>query len=84
MCQVASTGQAFYELGLYFLMSFPHDAPVLHAKQAFFVEEASNEYIFQWQALENLRELPPYPSFLQTALQELPSGTEHIVHIDLK
>ena len=77
-------GKAFHELGLYFLMSFPHDAPVLHAEQAFFVEEASNEFIFQWHALESLKELPLYPSFLSTALQELPSGTEHIVQIDIK
>lgn len=77
-------GKTFHEVGLYFLMSFPKDSPALHADQPLFVEEASNEFIFQWQALESLKGLPLYPSFLQTALQELPRGTEHIVHIDFK
>lgn len=77
-------GKAYHELGLYFLMSFPQDAPVLYADHPFFVEEASNEFIFQWHTLDSLKELPLYPSFLQTALQELPHGTEHIVHIDFK
>lgn len=77
-------GQVFHELGLYFLMSFPHDALVLRAEQSFFVEEASKDFIFQWRPLESLKELLLYPSFLQSALQELPPGTEHIVQIDLE
>jgi hypothetical protein len=45
---------------------------------------ASPEFIFQSQALNSLKGLPLYPSFLQTALQPLPHGIEHIVHIDYK
>ena len=78
------SGKAFHELGLYFLMSFPKASPVLHADHTFFVEEASKDFIFQWQPLESLKELLLYPSFLQSALQELPPGAEHIVQIDLE
>jgi 8-oxo-dGTP pyrophosphatase MutT (NUDIX family) len=75
-------GMAFHELGLYFLMSFPKDSPVVDTDQTFFVQEGSHEYIFQWHALDSLKDIPLYPSFLKTALQELPDGTEHIVHKD--
>jgi len=72
-------GMAFHELGLYFLMSFPKDSPVVDTDQTFFVQEVSHEFIFQWHALESLKDIPLHPSFLKTTLQELPDGTEHIV-----
>lgn len=76
--------KAFHELGLYFLMSFPKDSAMSDTDQTFFVQEASHEFIFQWHALDSLKGVPLYPSFLQTALQALPDGTEHIVQIDYK
>ena len=76
-------GRTFHELGLYFLMSFPKDSPVLDTGQTFIVQEAVQEagyeFIFQWHPLDSLKGIPLHPSFLQTALQKLPDGTEHIV-----
>ena len=73
-------GKLFHELGLYFLMSFPEDSPVVDTDRTFFVQDANHEYIFQWHALDSLKGIPVQPSFLQIALQKLPDGTEHIVH----
>ena len=60
-------------------MSFPEDSPVVDTDRTFFIEEAGNEFIFQWHALDSLKGIPLHPSFLKTALQELPDGAEHIV-----
>jgi 8-oxo-dGTP pyrophosphatase MutT (NUDIX family) len=75
-------GKIFHELGLYFLMIFPDDSPVIDTSKTFSVQEGHHEYVFQWRSLDDLIAVPVYPSFLQTALQALPDGTEHIVHID--
>jgi ADP-ribose pyrophosphatase YjhB (NUDIX family) len=77
-------GRSFHELGLYFLMSFPENSPMLDTGQTFIVREiiheTTYEFIFQWHPLDSLKDIPLYPLFLQTALQKLPDVTEHIVH----
>jgi hypothetical protein len=60
-------------------MSFPEDSPVVDTDQTFLVQEGSYGFIFQWHALDSLKGIPLHPSFLKTALQELPDETEHIV-----
>ena len=77
-------GKTFHELGLYFLMAFADDSPVVDASRTILVEETNHKFILQWYALDGLDSIQLYPSFLQTALQSLPDGTEHIVHIDSK
>jgi 8-oxo-dGTP pyrophosphatase MutT (NUDIX family) len=75
-------GKTFHELGLYFLLTFPDDSPIVDTSKTFSVQEGLHEYAFRWQALDGLDSIQIYPSFLQTALQSLPAGTEHIVHVD--
>ena len=75
-------GKKFHELGLYFLMTFPDDSPVVDTSKTFVVEEANHKFVLQWHSLDGLNDVSLYPSFLQTALLSLPDGTEHIVHID--
>ena len=77
-------GKTFHELGLYFLMTFPDDSSVGDTSKTFLVEEVNHKFVLQWYALDSLDSVQVYPSFLQTALQALPDGTEHIVHIDAK
>ena len=75
-------GKKFHELGLYFLMTFPDDSPVVDTSKTFVVEEANHKFILQWHSLDGLNDVSLYPSFLRAALLSLPEGTEHIVHID--
>ncbi len=77
-------GKTFHELGMYFLMSFPENSPVLDTNQTFFVQEVGHRFALQWLSLNALSNAPVYPSFLQTALQALPDRTVHIVQIDEK
>lgn len=74
--------KTFHELGLYFLITFPDDSPVVDTNKTFLVKEAHHDFIIQWLALDDLDGIRIYPSFLQTALRSLPDGTEHIVHSD--
>ncbi len=75
-------GKTFHELGLYFLMTFPDDSPVIDTSKTFSLQEGLHDYVFRWRALDSLDSIQIYPSFLQTALQSLPAGTEHFVHVD--
>ena len=73
-----------HELGLYFLVSLPYNAPIYDIRQPFVRTDtdAGEELVLQWHSIDKLAEAPLYPSFLQEALKVLPDGTEHVVHVD--
>ncbi|MBI4630151.1 MAG: NUDIX hydrolase [Chloroflexi bacterium] len=77
-------GYHYHELGFYYLVSFPDDAPVLkhtlpfHGVEQFEFEEPKR-LIFQWFPIEQLKKMVMYPVFLRTALSDLPTQTQHIV-----
>lgn len=75
-------GKEFHELGMYFLMTFPEDAPVNDTSKTFALQEGSHAFVLLWHSLDDLGTVPIYPSFLETALQSLPEQAEHIVHVD--
>ena len=77
-----SEGRDFHELGMYFLMTFPEDAPVNDTSKTFALQEGRHAFTLLWRSLDDLVTVPVYPSFLQTALRVLPGETKHIVHID--
>ena len=74
----------YHELALYFLMRLPDDSPYLDQSQSHAGQEAEPKLIFQWfpNEADTLTGLPLLPSFLQTALQQLPITTTHLVHFD--
>jgi ADP-ribose pyrophosphatase YjhB (NUDIX family) len=73
----------YHELAFYFLMRLPDDSPYLDQTQTHAGQEAEPELIFQWfrNEADELAGLPLLPSFLQTALQDLPATTQPVVHI---
>ena len=75
-------GEAYHELGLYFLMTFAEDPHLYRQREAFSGDEDGLKLIFKWHRLDELTQTPLYPSFLQTALNDLPQGSQHIVHRD--
>lgn len=81
-------GVVNHELGLYFLMSLPHDSGLCDAMEPFAGTEwlagpeQSIELIFQWHRLDALEQLPLFPAFLRRTLQAIPATVEHIVHRD--
>jgi len=72
----------YHEIGLYFLMRLPITNNCLVEPGSFQGQEEEVKLTFQWfpRRPEVLSSLPLLPSFLQTALQELPQSAQHIVH----
>ncbi len=72
----------YHEIALYFLMRFPTTCKYLVEPGPFQGEEGGMKLTFQWfpRQPEVLSSLPLLPSFIQTALQELPESARHIVH----
>ena len=70
-------GKRYHEIGLYYLMEF----------QSYVMEERrgldDRRLVFRWFPLDELEDVPLYPSFLVKRLGDLPEGTEHVVHIDM-
>ena len=75
--------ESHHELGLYFLLSLPSDAPVFR-EDKFTYEEASEHLLltYHWLPIVQLETLPIYPVFLRKALQSLPEETKHIIEIE--
>ena len=77
-------GKDYHELGFYYRMKFDLDCPLLLKEEFEGIEEnlyaGGVKLIFKWVPLKNLNELPLYPSFLKTGLQNLHPGIKHIVY----
>jgi 8-oxo-dGTP pyrophosphatase MutT (NUDIX family) len=75
-------GKNYHEIALYFLMRLPTTCPYLSG--SFPGEEGGVSLTFQWfpRQPEVLSSLPLLPSFLQTAIQNLPESVQHIIHYD--
>lgn len=70
-----------HELGFYFLMHLPADSP-LRDTTVFIGHEGDMNVHFEWFPVDELENLPLFPTFLRTGLKHLPEHIVHIVHID--
>jgi ADP-ribose pyrophosphatase YjhB (NUDIX family) len=77
------SGKQYHEIALYFLIRLPNDCELLSHPGPFRGEEAGTPLIFQWfsRRPETLSELPLLPSFLQTALQNLPESIVRVIEL---
>jgi len=71
----------YHEIALYFLMRLPASCKYLLESGPFQAEDGGIPLTFRWvpRTPEVLAALPLLPSFLRTALAELPESTEHII-----
>jgi ADP-ribose pyrophosphatase YjhB (NUDIX family) len=76
------SGKRYHEIALYFLMRLPDGCKLLSNPGPFRGEEAGTPLIFQWfpRMPEALSDPPLLPSFLQTALQDLPESIGRVIH----
>lgn len=76
----ASNPDRVHELCLYYLVSLPEIA-VPSTAQEFTIEESEGQKnTFRWYPFEELAGARVYPSFLRTALRDLPIGVQHVIH----
>lgn len=74
-----------HELSLFFLMEFARNSPLLEAAEIAGIDgdgEETVSIINKWHRLEDLENVPLYPSFLSAGLNKIPDTTEYIVHRD--
>jgi len=75
-------GRTYHEVGMYFAASLPKEVDGLRAAEFERTDEAGNNLVFRWIALDAMEGETILPSFLDKRLRDLPEVTEHIVHRD--
>jgi len=78
-----------HELGMYFLIDPGSHFPYYDKTQPFYGREdglgdtPSIRLTFRWFPIAQIADTYLFPTFLRTALQDLPQHTQHIVHYDV-
>lgn len=77
-------GTRYHEIALYFLMRLPAESKYLTQPGPFRVAADQTTLNFEWfpREPEVLANLPLLPSFLRTAVRDLPASMQHVVHYD--
>lgn len=63
-------------------MTLPETASQNDVRRDFIGFEGEVPILFRWFPVEHLAEVPLYPTFLRTALSELPEHPVHLIHHD--
>lgn len=71
--------RAYHEVAFYYRMHFPPGAIITPATPIFHGDDMGLPLIFRWVRLDELAGLRLYPTFLKTALCELPETTQHVI-----
>jgi hypothetical protein len=69
-----------HEICVYYLVSLPESAVPSSAEEFTIEESDGQKNTFRWWPFEELVGARVYPSFLRTALRDLPLGVQQIVH----
>jgi len=76
------TSDHVHEICLYYLVSFPESA-IPSTTEEFTLEESDGQKnTFRWWPFDELVSARVYPSFLRSALSDLPISVQHIIHRD--
>lgn len=72
----------FHELSFFYLVNIENNSIILDKQREHLGIEKNVKLLFRWFPLNELEVLPLYPAFLRSALRQLPTGVQHIVHYD--
>ena len=72
----------YQEVGMYFLMEFPPEHPILGRKGLF--EAAEPNLVYQWLSLDELEEAELFPRFLRELVPDIPQTPRYVIqsHIE--
>ena len=72
----------YQEVGLYFLLDFPPDHPVLGREGKF--EAAEPELVYEWLSLDRLEEAELFPRFLRDLVRDIPQTPKYVIQSDIE
>jgi ADP-ribose pyrophosphatase YjhB (NUDIX family) len=72
-------GRDFLEVTFFYQAHFPPGSNINPDLPLFYGDDFGMPLIFRWVRVEELEELRFYPSFLKTALRELPETLQHVI-----
>lgn len=72
--------RAYHEVDFYYQAHFPPGANITPATPLFYGDEEGLQLLFRWVRLDELEGLRLYPTFLKTALRELPETPQHLIY----
>ena len=72
----------YHELSFFYLVDIDNESSILDKQKEHPGIEKNVNLVFRWFPLKELEVLPLYPTFLRSALRQLPSAVQHIVHYD--
>ena len=75
-------GLPHHELGLYYKIALPAEAPQLDVMREHRGQEDELSLVFRWFPLDSLETARIYPVFLRAALRALPETTAHVINYD--
>ena len=78
----AFQGRRFHELSLYYEMHLGNDRLTPNDLAEFTGKECEITLLFHWIPLDRIAHIHLKPTFLKTALRELPFTPRHLVHTD--
>ena len=73
----------FHEVAFYYQMSFPPDCALYQSRGPFAGDEEGVRLIYQWFPVSELESVRLFPTFLRTALRDLPDSIQHVIHTDV-
>jgi len=74
----------YHEFALYYLVHFVKGSPYLDKTKTFSGIESDCKLTFKWFALDQLKSLVIFPSFLPQKLNGISDSLEHIIHNTLE
>jgi ADP-ribose pyrophosphatase YjhB (NUDIX family) len=75
-------GERAHELTFYYLMKLPAQSGYEDVHREFSGFEGDLPIIFRWFPVDQLSDVPIYPTFLRTSLIDLPASPVHLIHTD--
>jgi ADP-ribose pyrophosphatase YjhB (NUDIX family) len=75
-------GRDFHELEMLFHGELPEDCDLQDHEVEYVRDESGRPLYYRWFPLVALDDIRLGPSFLKSALRNIPATTQHIVHID--
>lgn len=75
-------GIRYQEVGMYFLMDFSQEHPILGREGRF--EAAEPNLVYQWLPLDNLEEAELFPRFLRDLVLDIPQTPKYVIQSDIE